>query len=318
MSRRVLILSTLLIILTVSCDKASLDSDMLSNEDINVSFYAEQPGYEFDVDIAYTRAADNAYEIGVIGFPVYEKDSLSNALIGANLASCSTGLCNAEFAGVIPGYITPIDANVGINFPRYNNSALEVYSYIPYVPDEDLLFKDSTCYLSVNLYDDCFSTDYLYSGRVFKTRADYTSNGKFSLQYKHAFAKLNLNVTVNKAIFNILQYVKIEALEVYFNKSGVGYINLQDGTFISDDSSPSYINTPLNVVDEELLINKEKLTITIPLYIPASMRITKINVRGRLSIANLPLLLPLEVSEDDLNFEQGKVYNVDIIYTPNI
>ncbi len=318
MSGKELILSVLLIILTVSCDNTSLDSISLSNEDVKISFYAE-PGYEFDVDVSsLTRATENAYQIGMLGFPAQEADSLNSALVGATLSSCSVGLDNAEFAGIIPGYITPLNANDGVCFPNETNSAVEVYSYIPYMADENLLFEDSTCYLKVNLYDDCFSTDYLYTGRVFRTKAKYMQNGNFSLQYKHAFAKLLLNVTVNKGIFAVLKYVKIEALEVYFNKSGEGMIDLRDGTFISDDSNSSYIDTPLNVVDEELLINNEKLTVTIPLYIPASMRITKINVRGRLSIANMPILLPLEISEDDLNFEQGKVYNVDIIYAPDL
>ena len=319
MHKWIIISASLLPMFFIGCTEHSLDSDSLSKEDVLINFSA---GYtvDYDVDVsseewqalsgARTRAtvAAREYRLGIIGISATEDDEYADCLSSLTGDSFCYNMYNAEYKvkldseGNFTGPVTPVD-KVPRSFPIEENSAVAVYSYLPY--ERNIEIGDTSCYVNLDLVSEHMLTDYLYTGKVFRTKSGFEKNDSVRLNFKHAFAKVCLHFEADK-------FVSIDTLRMGMSKNGVGLLDLKNGFFYpesAEEGDESY-SFDINEVRNDFNSGTKKESYT-ELFIPPTVPLKDLKIVYRKRGGTKTVTRTLTFDEE-LMFGRGKVYNISV------
>ena len=319
MRKWILISASLLPMLFIGCTEHSLGGDSLPKEDVLINFLAGST-VDYGIDVlpedwpaqsgnkSRATIAATQVKIGVVGVAATEDDVYADCLDALTGESFCYNMYNAEYKGkldengLLTGTITPVDKKLR-SFPIEENSAVAVYSYLPY--KSEFVVGDTSCYVRLDLASEYMLTDYLYTGKVFRTKSGYQENDFIELNFKHAFAKVNLYFESDK-------YIYIDSLQMGTSKSCVGLLDLKYGNFYSETSeedNASY-SFDVNEVRNEINSGTTRTSYT-EMYIPQTIAFKDLKVvyRNRGGAKTVTRILTFD---NELTFKRGKEYSISI------
>ena len=319
MRKWIFISASLLPMFFIGCTEHSLDSEILSKEDVLINFSA---GYTVDYDIDVvpedipplfaenTRATVAATQrmLGIAGVAAAEDDADVDCLYGLTGESFCYNMYNAEYKGKLDGdgnfvgAVTPVDKLPRV-FPIEERSAVAVYAYYPY--QDEFVVGDTSCYVKLDLIKEHMLTDYAYTGKIFKTKRSYGKNDNIMLGFKHAFAQVKLTFESDRDIY-------VDSLRMGISKNGVGLFDLKNGKFYpetSDEENISY-SYDINEIRNNINGGTTKKTETV-MYIPPTVPLKDLRIVYRKRGGTITVARTLTF-ENELTFEQGKEYSISV------
>ncbi len=320
MRKWIFISASLLPMLFIGCTEHSLGGDSQPKEDVLINFSA---GYTVDYGIdvvpeewpvlsggkSRATVAATQTRIGVLGVAATEDDVYADCLSALTGESFCYNMYNAEYKGkldeegLLKGEITPVDKKQR-SFPIEENSAIAVYSYLPY--KGDLVIGDTSCYIRLDLASEYMLTDYLYTGKIFRTKNGYHENDSIELNFKHAFAKVNLD-------FKSDEYIYIDSLLMGTSKSGEGLLDLKNGRFYPDASEEEGISYSFDVNEVRNEINSGTTkTSRSEMFIPHTVPLKYLKIVYHKREDDTKKVTRKLLFEGELSFEGGKEYNISV------
>lgn len=303
MRKKILILEALLSILFISCTDSDMDGIMPSGQEVCINFTA-QPKSDYTINVGTRGAAD--INVGILGVAATESDSLLDCLTGLTEDSFCHTLCNAEFTGTLPGGLTSVDGTKHV-FPLEEESAIAAYAYSPYSAQE-VTIGDTSCYISIDVANNRFMTDYLYTGKVFKSKMKYREDETFTLPFSHAFANIE---TTFKSIVELegITTLVVDTFELLTNHNGKGLLDLKNGLMIPDkDGYADTMSYRTNLLTSPIIINEENPQSKLSIYFPPAIHLDSIRISGRKDAETFDrtYAVPYEVGREQ--FEKAKRY----------
>ena len=281
MNKWILISASLLPMFFIGCTEHSLGGDSLPKEDVLINFSAgNYVGYDIDVvpcevnemEAGATRAAETYISTGIVAVPVTEYDEDVDCLHGLTEDSFCLNLKNAEYAGMHPGVMTPVDGLLR-TFPIEEGSAIAAYAYYPYRKDT-LVVGDTTCYVNLDLIKEFMRQDYCYTGKVFKKKKDVIEgDGNIKLKYYHAFAEVEVKFNVNSN-----EYIRIDSLLMGVSNNGVGRLDLKNGNFYPDDNNGKNVSFDINEIRNTINGPEFLESTSTILYIPPAVKLKNVKI----------------------------------------
>ena len=319
MRKWIIISASLLPMLFIGCTEHSLGGDSLPKEDVLLNFSAGRT-VDYGIDVVpedwpvqsgaksrATVAATHA-KVGIVGVAATEDDVYADCLYALTGDSFCYNLYNAEYKGklneegVLTGTITPVDKKPR-SFPIEENSAVAVYSYLPY--KSEFVVGDTSCYVSLDLASEYMLTDYLYTGKTFRTKSSYHKDDCIELNFKHAFAKVNLYFESDK-------YIYIDSLLMRTSKSTVGLLDLKNGNFYPETSGRGNVSYSFDVNEVRNDINSGTTrTSHSVMFVPPAVPLKNLKIVYRKWNEEKTVTRTL-LFENELNFEKGKEYNISV------
>lgn len=173
--------------------------------------------------------------VGILGLGVQESELSTATLAGRNHWSFRDWMSNDLY------YYVRGDGN-GIvhsqgeipSFPLEENSAVAAYAYLPRIDMERIVCDMYSCYIPLDLVADEAATDWMFSGKVARSKNDARAqhDSIFTFKFKHAMARLDFVISPdNLAAGEELKLLEID-LGVYSH--GLGLLSLEDGEVILD------------------------------------------------------------------------------------
>lgn len=318
MNKWILISASLLPMLFIGCTEHSLNGDSPFKEDVLINFSA---GYAIDYDIDVvpddskeltserTRATSSPVRIGVVGVAATEDDVYADCLYGLTGDSFCNNMYNAEYKGTLPGAMKSLDG-LPRSFPLEEKSAIAVYAYSPYKANS-LLIGDTTCYVQLNLIEECMLKDYCYTGKVFQKKDGFSEDDRINLAFNHAFAKVNLDFTVvyPEEASSIDLY--IDTLQIGVDNNGAGLFDLKNGEFYPEASEDADADYAFDIMEIRNAINVRALTATTEMYIPPIMALEDLKIVFRRRNGEKTITRTVTF-ERELKYERGKEYSISI------
>lgn len=319
MRKWILISASLLPMLFIGCTEHSLGGDSLPKEDVLINFLAGAT-VDYSVDVVpeewplqagtKTRATVTATQckLGIVGVAATEDDVYADCLRALAAESFCYNMYNAEYKGkldeegLLTGAITPVDKKQR-SFPIEDNSAVAVYAYLPY--NKDFVVGDTSCYIRVDLAKEYMLTDYLYTGKIFRTKKGYLENDCIELELKHAFAKVNLYFESDK-------FVYIDSLQMGISENGAGLLDLKNGDFYPENSQKDSVSYSFDVnkVRNDFNSGTTRTSYT-EMYIPQAIALKNLKIvyRNRGGSKTVTRTLTFD---DELTFKRGREYSISI------
>ena len=118
------------------------------------------------------------------------------------------------------------------SFPIEDNSAVAAYAYLPHT--KNIVYGEDDCYIPIDLMADSATTDWMYSGRVAKTKEEYCDEPIFAFNFSHAMTRLDLVISPEIFTNDIVRILEID-LGLYSH--GKGFLSLEDGTVSMDTAT---------------------------------------------------------------------------------
>ena len=319
MRKWIFISASLLPMLFIGCTEHSLGGDSLPKEDVLINFSAGAT-VDYGIDVVpeewpvhsgtKTRATVAATQgrMGVVGVAATEDDVYADCLYALTGDSFCYNMYNAEYKGnldaegLLTGAITPVDKKPR-SFPVEENSAVAVYAYLPY--RTDFVVGDTSCYVRVDLAKEYMLTDYLYTGKIFRTKTGYLENDCIELELKHAFAKVNLYFESDK-------FVYIDSLQMGISENGAGLLDLKNGDFYPENSQEDSVSYSFDVnkVRNDFNSGTTRTSYT-EMYIPQAIALKNLKIvyRDRGGSKTVTRTLTFD---DELTFKRGREYSISI------
>ena len=182
-------------------------------------------------------AVGDTLPIGILGLGVQESELSTTTLAGRDHWSFRDWMSNDLYYYVHGGSNSIVHSQGEIpSFPLEENSAVAAYAYLPHVGMERIVCDMQSCYISLDLASDEAATDWMYSGKVAKTKNEARAqhDSIFNIEFKHAMAKLDFVVSTAITNSNRMELLEIE-LGVY--NHGIGLLSLEDGEVTLDSTT---------------------------------------------------------------------------------
>ena len=307
MHKRIFILEALLSIFFVCCTTSDSDGIIPSEQEVCINFSAVAHS-DFTVNVG-TRGATDEINIGILGVAASEEDSLTDCLDGVTDDSFCHNLYNTEFTGTFPGYLQPAEEIVPA-FPLEDKSAIAVYAYSPYSPNK-VVIGDTTCYINIDVAKEKFRYDYLYTGRIFKSKAAYSNDNTFALPFMHAFAKIDISFVEQMTLGNG-EYWTIDTLQLITKSTGKGLFDLKNGIMLPDTTGEAdTISFRTNIIDEPLLIDNENNEKNTTIYFPPVLQLDSVRITGYRWGNKFIKTYAMPIPDEGAQFERGKKYSME-------
>lgn len=117
-------------------------------------------------------------------------------------------------------------------FPIEKGSAIVAYAYMPHT--ERLEYDGNGYYIPIDLSTDSASTDWMYSGKTAKSKADYRADETFIFDFKHAMTRVDVVITLP---YSVTRYHKVEILAVELGvNSSKGRLAVEDGLITMEEA----------------------------------------------------------------------------------
>ena len=306
MRKKILILEALLSILFISCTDSDSDGIMPSGQEVCINFTARPQSDDYSVNVDTRGVAD--INVGILGVAATESDSLLDCLTGLTEDSFCHTLYNAEFTGALPGGLTSVDGTKHV-FPLEEESAIAAYAYSPYSAQE-VTIGDTSCYISMDVANNRFMTDYLYTGKVFKSKMKYREDETFTLPFSHAFANIEM---IFKSIVELegITTLVVDTFELFTNHNGKGLLDLKNGLMIPDkDGYADTLPYRTNLLTSPIIIDEENPQSKLSIYFPPAIHLDSIRIAGRKDAVTFDntYAVPYEVGREQ--FERGFRYSM--------
>ncbi len=301
MLKKILILEALLSIFLISCTNSDSDGFMPSGQEVCINFTAK-PQSDYSINVG-TRGATEI-NVGIFGVAATDSDSLLDILTGVTENSFCHNLYNAEFTGSLPGGLISAEGLKHV-FPLEENSAIAAYAYSPYC-DVEPLIGDTSCYIAIDAAANQFRTDYLYTGKVFKSKMEYREDETFALPFMHAFA--NIEMTFQSTGFIDLE---IDTLMLMTNHNGKGLLDIKTGTMIPDDEG--YADTlphKTNLLEEPIILDYNTPLSKMEIYFPPSIHLDSIRLVGSKNRISFDKTFAIPHQPDSAQYAKGKKYSM--------
>lgn len=193
-----------------------------SEESVYIRFSA---AVDLHVDVSEatrSRVSEQETLIGILGIGTQAELLSSTTLAGQNTASLRQWMAN----DVYHLYGSDIEHSLGQHpsFPIEDGSAVAAYAYLPYT--QGVVCKNDSCYIPIDLMADSATTDWMYTGRVAKTKAEYCDEPTFAFDFHHAMTRLDMVISPEIAVSDTVEILGID-LGMY--NHGKGRLLLEDG-----------------------------------------------------------------------------------------
>ncbi len=301
MRKKILILELLLSIFFIGCTNSDSDSIQLSGQEVCINFTAKAKS-DYNINVGTRGATD--INVGIFGVAALEDDSLLDCLSGLTEESFCHNLFNEEFIGAFPGCLTPINGSK-YAFPLEDKSAIAAYAYSPYNA-QGAIIGDTSCYIGIDVANTKFTVDYLYTGKVFKSKMKYSEDATFALPFMHAFA--NIEFTFNSTNQTNLT---VDTLELMTNHNGKGLFDLKNGCMIPDvEGYADTLPCVTNILSEPINIDEESRHSKMEIYFPPSIHLDSIRIVGSKDAEKFDKTYAIPNEEGNEQFVQGKRYHI--------
>lgn len=219
----------ILIILLSGCT-ADFAESKESAESVYIHF-STTPDIHIDVNEG-TRsgASKQAMPIGILGIGAQAEELDWKTLAGHDSTSLRQWMANDVYllqSGSIEHALGHHPS-----FPIENGSAVAAYAYLPHTPH--IVYDDSCCYIPIDLMADSATTDWMYSGRVAKTKSEYCDNPTFVFNFRHAMTRLDM-VLFPEGVAN--DTVEILEVDLGMYNHGKGRLLLENGVVSLDSTT---------------------------------------------------------------------------------
>lgn len=299
--------------LTACTEALNEDAPALSQE-VAVTFSARQQapsGLTVEVGTRFSTTPDT---VGIVGFTLQEEDSLRDFLFGAGESSIYTRLKNAPFTGSFPGALSPCDTLLTPYFPIEEGSAITLYAYYPYRPSYTLDY--STCYIPIDLEADHAQADYCYTGKVYRSKAQYIREGTFDLSFKHACARYMLMIATPDSVLEQEQRLTLDSVLIGLDRSGKCMLNLKDGSINAQEAQAGELYS-ITIPCPTLTIKGYADTLRTRFFLPPQIEATRIVLYGK---RGGNAFVKSQTVSPQLYLEQGVIaggsYTIKCVYKP--
>lgn len=186
---------------------------------------------QIGVDVSTRSSAEQP--VGILGIGTQVKDTLSATLVGCDTASLRRWMKNDMY--LYSPYSGLINHAEGYSptFPIDTSSAVVAYAYMPY-SDSVRYDNPEECYIPIDLIADGASTDWMYSGKTAKSKADYLVDQTFAFRFEHAMTCLEFLIEPD---MNSEENITITEISLGVYNSGKGRLSLIDGEVVMDTAS---------------------------------------------------------------------------------
>lgn len=208
--------------------------------DFTVFEKAEEPVYihfstntNIQVDVSEdTRGGifEQEIPIGILGIGTQAEHLNWTTLAGRNAASLRQWMAN----DVYRLYDKNIEHSLGQHpsFPIEDSSAIVAYAYLPHT--QHIVYDNDSCYIPIDLMADSATTDWMYTGRVAKTKTRYCEDPTFVFNFRHAMTRLDLVISPEIGANDTVEILEID-LGMY--NHGKGRLLLEDGAVSLDTAT---------------------------------------------------------------------------------
>lgn len=172
--------------------------------------------------------------VGILGLGVQESELSTATLAGRNHWSFRDWMSNDLYYYVRGGDNGIMHSQGEIpSFPLEENSAVAAYAYLPRIDMKRIVCDMYSCYIPLDLVADEAATDWMYSGKVARSKNDAREQHDFifTFEFKHAMTRLDFVISPMLISKDKLKLLEID-LGVYSH--GIGLLSLEDGKIILD------------------------------------------------------------------------------------
>ena len=173
--------------------------------------------------------------IGILGLGLQEAELQDINLANQNQWTLRDWMCNDLY------YYTNEDKSIKHSqgkipsFPLEDSSAVAAYAYLPHVNIEHIIFNSQSCYIPLNIIADEAATDWMYTGKIAKTKTEAIEkqDSIFTFKFKHAMTRLDLQILKPLS----LEEVKLLDINLGIHNPGIGLLSLEDGNIVLDSTT---------------------------------------------------------------------------------
>lgn len=177
-----------------------------------------------------SKTAEKEAAIGILGIGVQAELLDQTALAGCSIESLREWMANDVYH-LNERNLTHVLGKYP-SFPVEDCSAVAAYAYLPH--SENVVYGEDNCYIPINLMVDSATTDWMYSGRVAKAKAEYCEDPTFVFDFRHAMTRLDMVISPKMHANDTVEILKID-LGMY--NHGKGFLSLEDGLVSMDTAT---------------------------------------------------------------------------------
>lgn len=176
-----------------------------------------------------TRSVESVQEtsIGVLGIGVQSEWLNQTTLAGCDAVSLRQWMANDRYC--LNGKNIEHSLGQYPSFPVEDGSAVAAYAYLPHT--ENIVYGSEDCYIPIDLMADSATTDWMYSGRVAKTKVGYCDDPTFAFDFHHGMTRLDMVITPEIFVGDTVEILEI-GLGMF--NHGKGLLSLEHGTVSMD------------------------------------------------------------------------------------
>lgn len=234
-----------------------------------------------DIQADVVEATRSGYalgqSVGILGIALPE-DMMDEATIGgANERMLRQWMANDVYYRNVQGGMVHSKGQKP-TFPIEQGSAIVAYAYMPH--SGKIAYEAGDCYIPLDLMADSATTDWMYSGKVAKSKEKYLEDRIFKFGFEHALTRLDIVVNPQTNRFDKSFRIKEVSLGIYSH--GKGRLSLEDGTVTMDTASyvSGSIHNLRRIVDHELSIYNNITTCTESFYLIPYTKIHDLRIVG--------------------------------------
>lgn len=182
------------------------------------------------VEATRSRVTEQEMLIGILGIGTQAESLNLTTLARHNASSLRQWMAN----DVYHLYDGNIEHALGQrpSFPIEDGSAIAAYAYLPHT--RNIVYSGDSCYIPIDLMADSATTDWMYSGRVAKTKMEYCEESTFAFNFRHAMTRLDMVISPEVAVNDTVEILEID-LGMY--NHGKGRLMLEDGVVSLDTAT---------------------------------------------------------------------------------
>lgn len=177
-----------------------------------------------------SRMSEEETLVGVLGIGTQAESLSLTTLAGYDTTSLRQWMANDAYYL----YDRSFEHTLGQqpSFPIEDGSAVAAYAYLPYT--KHIVYGIDSCYIPIDLMADSATTDWMYTGRVARTKAEYREEPTFAFNFHHAMTRLDLVLSPEIATNDTVEILEID-LGMY--NHGKGRLSLENGIVSLDTAT---------------------------------------------------------------------------------
>ncbi len=215
--------------------------------------------------------------VGILGIALPEDMMDEATIVGADERMLRQWMANDVYYRNVQGGMVHHEGQ-NPTFPIEQGSAIVAYAYMPH--SGKIVYEAEDCYIPLDLIADSATTDWMYSGKVGKSKEEYLEDQIFKFGFEHALTRLDIVMSPQTNRFDKSFRITEVSLGTYGH--GKGRLSIEDGTVTMDTTSyvSGSIHNLRRRVDHELSIYNNVTTCTESFYLMPYTKIHDLRIVG--------------------------------------